>query len=151
MAAAARPAPPQRVRTLPTLRARRYDNEPRRHVDLFRTEHTGLPGVRLSEAAQSGAAAADDAGSLGWEVALQQVECSEGALAAMLRLSDGEYAVRWQPSRGGGPPGATLVFGSEEAARRALQQLGGGRRSGPAGGGFVVVAPAWAGGGGGGG
>ena len=120
-----------------------YDNEPRRHVDLFRTENTGYPGVKLSEAAQTeGYAAAPEAG---WQVQLRQVECSEGTLAAMLRLAEGEYAVRWQPSKGGGPPDAALVFSTEGAARAALQLLGGGRRSDKGGGGgFTVVPPAWA-------
>ena len=129
-----------------------YDNEPRRHVDLFRTDNSSFPAVRLTDAAASGAAlaaaAAAAAPAAEWEVVLRDVECTEGSLSAMLRSAEGEFAVRWARSKAGGPPSATLVFSSEGVARRALQQLGGGKRGA---GGFTVVRPAWVTSGGGGG
>ena len=68
-----------------------YDSEPRRHVDLFRTANSGMPALRLSEAAAAGVEPAPRAEPREWQVTLLQVECSEGSISAMLRAHSGNH------------------------------------------------------------
>ncbi|KAL1530891.1 hypothetical protein AB1Y20_001782 [Prymnesium parvum] len=116
-----------------------YGNEPSRHVDLFRTDHSGWPGQRLSDAAKAPAAAASAAPAAAvdgaWVIELREVECAEPTIGAILRSLSGEFAITWAADG----RGARLRFDREASARQALGLLGGGVR-----GCFAVSPPAWA-------
>lgn len=120
-----------------------YDSEPRRRVDLFRSEKTDWPSLRLSDAvkAAAAAAAAPAATAAGeeWALQLTQVECPELVLARALSFLDGEYLLRWSKRDDGGLPNVAIILTSEASACRTLVALGGGTR-----GMFRVEQPAWA-------
>jgi len=132
-----------------------YDNEPRRHVDLFRTPTTLLSAGRVAESlitqatsgaphasGPSGAAAGYGFGGGPAEycIDLVDVQCSQAAMATTLRALSGDYSVRLgPPPPDGSAPKVTLAFEALGAARAALDALGGGMR-----GSFRVVPPPWA-------
>ena len=130
--------------TLYGLATASYDNEPRRHVDLFRTGNSFLPGVRLSDAAKASpaavAAAAAAAAAAAFDITLTDVECSQAAVDTTLRQLAGEYTFQHSGRPADGSPmTVTLLFVQERSARFALEILGGGVR-----GSFRVAAPSWA-------
>ena len=127
-----------------------YDDEPRRHVDLFRAAQPVGTCTRLSDFARAVSEGmlpppALSAGAIGggadeWPVELVDVACSEAGMATTLRQLHGDFAVRARPGRPleGTLPSVTLAFAAEGAARSALEVLGGGVR-----GAFRVLPPPW--------
>ncbi|KOO21818.1 microsomal glutathione s-transferase [Chrysochromulina tobinii] len=129
-----------------------YDNEPRRHVDLFRTPTTLLSAGRVAESlitqATSGAphASGPSGAAAGYGfggglaeycIDLVDVQCSQAAMATTLRALSGDYSVRLGPPPPDGsapkasvplPPAilevAALGFTPDQAAF-ALQSTGG--------------------------
>jgi len=75
-----------------------YGNEPSRRVDLFRTDSSDWPGFRLSDVVKTSLGAkplvSDSSGSE-YEILLDQVECSETRLLALLASVDSDFRIEW--------------------------------------------------------
>ncbi|KAG8459056.1 hypothetical protein KFE25_002463 [Diacronema lutheri] len=112
-----------------------YGDEPRRRVDLFRTEKQAWPPYRLSDAARAlggtlAASASADGASVGYELAFTDVESAE-AVYALLRPSGGDVSLAWTSwadERRTRPTAGTATFTTRGAFDAAQQRAGGGLR-----------------------